>query len=254
VSLGTRRVVFLVAGSAVAILLLWGFSGLPRFGRYAGSYGLLLDRVGVPERHVTEVVTAVVFDYRGVDTMGEEAILFAAVAGVLVLLRPTREEEEWVVPVSGEPEGSIAISETVRAAGRALGPVAVLFAIYVVAHGHLTPGGGFQGGAVLAGAWVLSYLAGGYGAFQRVSPLAPIDLAEGVGVILYPAIGALGLLTGGAFLTNVLPLGSTGSLLSGGTIPILNAAVGMAVAAGFVLILAEFLEQALAIRPKERRR
>jgi multicomponent Na+:H+ antiporter subunit B len=63
-------------------------------------------------------------------------------------------------------------------------------------------------------------------------------------------VGLLGLLTGAAYLANVLPLGTAGDLASGGTIPLANMAVALAVAAGFVLILSEFLEQTLALRGK----
>ena len=91
-TLRIRRVVFLMAGGVLAILLLWGFGGLPTFGHYRGPYGDILNRVSVPERHVTDVVTAVNFDYRGVDTMGEEFIFFAAVLGVAIILRAQRDE------------------------------------------------------------------------------------------------------------------------------------------------------------------
>ena len=67
--------------------MLWGFAGLPDFGDYRGPYGEILNRVAVPERSTTDVVTAVNFDYRGFDTLGEEFILFAAVIGVASILR-----------------------------------------------------------------------------------------------------------------------------------------------------------------------
>jgi multicomponent Na+:H+ antiporter subunit B len=112
----------------------------------------------------------------------------------------------------------------------------------------VTPGGGFQGGAVLASASMLVVLTGSYTAFRRVNPIPMIDLAEGVGIASYPVIGTLGLLAGSAFLANVVPLGTPGDLFSGGTLPLLNIGVGLAVSAGFVLIASEFLEQTLAIR------
>jgi hypothetical protein len=74
-SSGTRRAVFLPAAAVVAAVLVWGLTGLPGFGHYRGPYGLVLNDVAVQERHMTNVVTAVVFDYRGFDTLGEEFIL-----------------------------------------------------------------------------------------------------------------------------------------------------------------------------------
>ena len=77
-----------------------------------------------------------------------------------------------------------------------------------------------------------------------------IDVAEGTGISSYPVIGSIGLLAGSAFLTNVLPLGEPGQLVSGGMLPLLNLGVGLAVSAGLVLIVSEFLEQTFAIRTR----
>jgi multicomponent Na+:H+ antiporter subunit B len=75
-----------------------------------------------------------------------------------------------------------------------------------------------------------------------------IDLSEGSGAAGYVAIGFLGLAAGATFLENVLPLGQPGALLSAGMIPLINLAVGLEVAGGFVLLLSEFLEQTLVLR------
>src|SRR5581483_3268326 len=98
---GGRRVTRARVRSTVAVpvlavlggLLVWSLTGVDRFGRFAGAYGHLLNRVAVPQRHTTNVVSSVVFDYRGIDTMGEELILFAAVSGVVMLLRGSRAGE-----------------------------------------------------------------------------------------------------------------------------------------------------------------
>jgi multicomponent Na+:H+ antiporter subunit B len=239
-----RRRVFLAAAAVVGVLLLWGLTGLPDYGVYNGPYGDVLNRVAVAERKATNVVASVTFDYRGVDTMGEEYILFAAVLGVAILLRAQRDETEQDAADRHAP----ATSNAVRVVGLALvGPV-VLFGVYVVAHGHLTPGGGFQGGVVLATAALLVFLSGEYVTLRRVSPEVVTDAAESVGAAGYVAIGLLGVAAGSVFLANVLPLGRPGSLLSAGTIPPINLAVGLEVAGGFVLLLSEFLEQTLVIR------
>jgi multicomponent Na+:H+ antiporter subunit B len=242
-----RRVVFLVSTVGVAIFLVWGGTGLPRFGRYRGPYGDVILRSAIPERHVGETVTSVVLDYRGLDTLGEEFILFAAAVGVALLLRAGREEEE------SDPERQAGArerpppAEAARVLGFALVGPTVLVGASLVAHGHLTPGGGFQGGLVAASALMLVFLTGRYLAYRRVSPIAMVDLAKGTGMGGYVAIGLLGLALGSAFLANVLGLGSTGDLVSGGTIPVLNVTVGLGVAAGIVLTISEFLEQTLLI-------
>jgi multicomponent Na+:H+ antiporter subunit B len=243
-----RRRVFLVAAAVAGAWLLWGLTGLPDYGVYAGPYGDVLNRVAVAERKATNVVASVTFDYRGVDTMGEEYILFAAVLGVATLLRAQRDETEQPPDEDAADRHAPATSNAVRIIGLGLvGPV-VLFGVYVVTHGHLTPGGGFQGGVVLATAALLVYLSGEYVTLRRVSPEVLTDAAESVGAAAYVAIGLLGVAAGAAFLTNVLPLGRPGALLSAGTIPPINLAVGLEVAGGFVLLLSEFLEQTLVIR------
>jgi multicomponent Na+:H+ antiporter subunit B len=248
-----RRRVFLVAAGAVAALLLWGLSGLPAFGDYAGTYGTVLNRVAVDERHATNVVAAVTFDYRGVDTMGEEFILFAAVVGVAILLRAQRDEAEEPPDEDADDRRAPGTSNAVRVLGLALlGPI-VLYGIYVVAHGHLSPGGGFQGGVVLATGALLVFLSGEYVTLRRVGPEVLLDLAESAGAGGYVAVGLLGLATGAAFLANVLPLGQPGTLLSSGMIPLINLAVGLEVAGGLVLLLYEFLDQTLVMRRRGRR-
>ena len=103
-----RLALFAVGAVVLGVVLVHGLAGLPPFGDYHGVYGTVLNRVTVPERHATDVITAINFDFRGLDTMGEEFILFAASIGLVVLLREQRDEH--VDPVraaeAGDPEQS----------------------------------------------------------------------------------------------------------------------------------------------------
>jgi multicomponent Na+:H+ antiporter subunit B len=178
-----------------------------------------------------------------VDTLGEEYILFAAVAGVALLLRERRGKSE-----RDRPEGEIDRvrqhrSEAIRWSGRWMIGLVNLFGPYVVLHAQLTPGGGFQGGVILGTGSLLVYLAESYRTYRRAAPKHWIDLAESVGAGGYALVGLAGLGVGGRFLENVLPLGRTGSLLSAGTIPVINLLVGLEITAGFALLFAEFLEE-----------
>jgi multicomponent Na+:H+ antiporter subunit B len=168
-----RLRVFLVAGTGLFAALIWGFVGLPDFGDFHGAYGHLLNRVSVPERATTDVVTAVNFDYRGFDTLGEEFILFAAVIGVTSLLRTLRGEEvaspDDDAPGRQVPETSLAVKVT----GLLLVGPTVLIGIYIVVHGHQTPGGGFQGGVILATGLLLTYLSADYLTMRRVGRARP---------------------------------------------------------------------------------
>jgi multicomponent Na+:H+ antiporter subunit B len=237
VSRGARVGLFAASGAVLAGLLVWGLTGLPAFGDFQGEYGRILNSVAGTERHVTNVVSSIVFDYRGFDTLGEEFILFASVMGVALLLREARDDRE-------RPRDEVR-SDAVRAVGLVVFGPTVVLALYVVAHGVLTPGGGFQGGAALASGLVLLYAAGRYGAYRAATPQGLVDLAEGTGAGAYAAVGVAALAAGSAYLANVVGFGTKGTLAAGGTIPILNAATALAVTAAFVLLMHEFLEEVM---------
>jgi len=248
VTLRTRRAVFVVAAAVFAGLLLWGFGGLPRFGTFQGAYGLVLNHTAVPERHITDVVTAVNFDYRGFDTLGEEFIFFAAVVGVTVILRAQSDEAPGHIADYAFGRAVPPTSDAVRVLGLGLTPPTILFGLYVIAHGHLTPGGGFQGGVVLATGVLLIYLAGELDDLHGLYTVPALERAEAIGAGAYIAIGLVGLATGSAFLQNVWPLGRVGHLFSAGTVAPIDLAVGLEIGAGLVLLLVTFLHQTIVLR------
>lgn len=253
-----RLIFFLCSAAGFAGLYLWGLKGLPAVGHYRGPYGDVLNRVATYERHVTDVVTAVNFDYRGFDTLGEEFILFMSVIGGVVLLRRQREEEKEREKTEKEfadtaaQDRAVAPSDATRVLALGLVGPLIIFGLYIVAHGQLTPGGGFQGGVVLATAPLMVYLAGNFEKFKQITSHTLVDIAEAAGAGGYLAIGFAGLIINGTYLQNFLPLGATGAINSGGTIALIDLATGLEVAAGFVLLLYAFLEQTLEIRLRGR--
>ncbi len=244
----TRVALFMVAGAVVAVGLLWGAGGLHDFGGSHGRYGGYLNANAVHQRHAQNVVNAVVLDYRGFDTLGEEFILFASVIGVTLLLRVQREEAEGSPRDRAEGRVAVDTSDAVRVAALALIAPSIVLGTYTVVHGHLSPGGGFQGGIVVSAAPVMLYLAGRYLMLRTVHPMHALDLTEGTGAGGFVVVGLAGLITGGAFLANVIGKGQSGSVFSGGTLPVLNVSVGLEVAAGVTLVIYEFLEQTLMVR------
>jgi multicomponent Na+:H+ antiporter subunit B len=249
-----RPYVFGVSLAGLLGLVLWAFTGLPDFGHYAGPYGYILNRVAVPERSTTDVVTAVNFDYRGFDTLAEEFILFASVIGVASILRKLRGERTRAPDDDAAGRRVPRTSLTVRVAGLGLVAPTILVGIYIMGHGQLTPGGGFQGGVILATALLLIYLSSDYATMRAVGPTALVELAEGLGGAAFAVIGLSGLVAGGAFFQNWLGKGTVGDLLSAGTIPLDNVAVGLAVTGGFAFMLSEFLQQTLTRRRARGRR
>ena len=243
-----RTGVFLVAAAVLGFVLVAGITGLPDFGNYRGPYGKVLTKVAVPERRATDVVMAVNFDYRAWDTMGEEFILFTAVIGLAVLLRARRGEHERAPDEAGGEHHFPGASPALGALGLALVGPTVVLGVYIVCHGHLTPGGGFQGGVILAAALLIVFLAGEYLALRIVAPHAMVEAGEAFGAAAYALIGLGGLIFAAVFFKNFLPLGTAGDLLSAGTIPLSNIAVGIEVAGAFILLWTEFLDQALLVR------
>ncbi|SER10285.1 multisubunit sodium/proton antiporter, MrpB subunit [Faunimonas pinastri] len=248
-SRAVRLIAFFAAALVCLPLILAGLRGLPAFGQHTNPYGDAVNAQGEALRHVTNMVAAVNFDIRGIDTLGEEFILFTAVTGVVMLLRGARGEARSADPSEILHRRREGRSEAVTGLGRWVAPTTLVFGLYVILHGQLTPGGGFQGGVIVAASALLVYFGEGYAAWRLIVHSTALDVLEACGVAIYLVVGLVPLFTGGSYLENVLPLGEVGSMLSGGIIPILNVAVGMAVIGGFCTIALEFLEETR--QPKE---
>ena len=135
------------------------------------------------------------------------------------------------------------------AAGVGTPPLAerTTFFLDVIAHGHVTPGGGFQGGIMLATGLHLLYVAGRYRSLEQLRPLPLFQVGEAAGTAAFAAIGLAGLAVGGSFLALLLPTGTFGQLLSAGSVPLLDVAVGVAVGSGGVVLLAQLFRQVFLV-------
>ncbi|GII94523.1 MnhB domain-containing protein [Sinosporangium siamense] len=223
---GVRRLrLCLMAAGALGFAAVFTLAvlGLQPFGGDVHPYGDRAVRASLL-RGTPNTVSSVNFDQRALDTLGEELILVASALAVVVLLRMVRREEE------DEPGrhryGPADVFEALRVTGYALLPVTVLVGVYVVAHGQLSPGGGFQGGVVLGTAVHVLYLTGDYRALDRIRP---VPLFEGGEAVAAAAFVVLAL----AFAGLIIPM---------------NAVVGVEVGCAFILVLAKFFEQALLVR------
>jgi multicomponent Na+:H+ antiporter subunit B len=237
-----RALLAALALAGLAALLVWAVSELTPFGTPSGPANAI-TRTLVRERHAANTVNGVTYDLRGLDTLGEELILFVAALGSAVLLRHGRGDDVERERAGEEPGPPTA--DALRVAGAVLvGPLIVL-GVYVVTHGQLTPGGGFQGGVILAGGLLLAYAAGQVVALERVEPTTLVEIADACGALAYALVALGGLVFASAALYNFLPFGTTGQLLSAGTIPVLSVAVGVEVTGAVALILTELLDQTL---------
>jgi multicomponent Na+:H+ antiporter subunit B len=251
----TRGVLASLGIAGVLFTLIWGALDLPAVGHYLGPYGDVVSPLAVFARHATDAVSAVNFDFRGLDTLGEEFILFTSVLGVTLLLRQSeegaKEGEESDDHAQGRPVPPT--GDAVRSFGAGTVGLVVLFGVYMVTHGAMTPGGGFQGGVVLATVPLLVYLSSSPRIFERIAPRKAVEAGESVGAFGYVLIGLFGVVAGEQFLRNVVPLGKAATLTGGGTIVLLNLTVGLEIATGFVLLMIAFLDEALERRKRASR-
>jgi len=176
------------------------------------------------ENGSANIVTAVVVDYRALDTLGEVLVLFAASAGVGLLMKNRKRRIET------------AASQIVTTAVPMIMLFAVVVGIYIILHGHLSPGGGFPGGAVIASAYMIQFLA--FGKKFSGTLFKVLESLAGLGIL---AMGLAGLLLEGSFLSNFLPTGTIGATFSAAGIMILYALIGMKVASELSSIIGHFI-------------
>ena len=127
-------------------------------------------------------------------------------------------------------------SKIIKTIAQKLFPFIVLFGFYLISHGHLSPGGGFQGGVVLGTAIILLALSHSIEQTEKKFRSRWLNMLEKLGILTLIFLGFLGILLGYSFLSNFLPLGKPGQIASGGLMLLFNIAIGIKVAAGVSVI------------------
>jgi len=173
-------------------------------------------------------ITAIVVNFRGFDTLGEVTVLFLAATGLASILYRKEEENEMEVERVSLPSSSL-----VRTGAKILFPLILLLGIYVFIHGHLTPGGGFQGGAIIATGFLLMLIT--YKHFETNHNL--MVWLESLAGLAFVAIGLYGLFAYGSFLQNTKSVGTLNDLISGGLIPLIYIFIGIKVGTELTNIL-----------------
>lgn len=171
---------------------------------------------GMDETGSSNLVTAVIVAYRGLDTLGEVVVLFCASTAVILILT--------LFPIgikASEPSGIVSFTAKVLPA-----PI-LLFGIYFIAHSHISPGGGFPGGAIIASAFLLVML----GSSSVPDSSSRFPAIESLAGLSFGLLGFWGVMVAGQFLNNtILGTGTPGELVSAGLIPIISIAIGAKVA------------------------
>ena len=214
---------------AICGMLIYNVAFMPKFGDVnAPTNNEVAERYlskGAEETGVVNMVTGLILQYRGFDTFGETHVLFIGTIAVMILLK--KKKEEMKPEAEGEQVGGDLILRTIA---RFLVPLIFLFGIYVLLNGHLSPGGGFSGGAVIGAGLILYSAAFGFTATARFFDEKIYDMVKVGSLALYSILIIYYLFTGANGIASVVPLGKLGNIISSGLILPINILVGFEVA------------------------
>ena len=220
----------------LVLVLLTGVSYLPTFGHAENPVNNEVPQRyienGLQETGAVNIVTGMILDYRAFDTLGESHVLFIATCTVLILLRIDKKKGKDSI---AEREANDRIYEPkndviLQTVARILVPPIIIFGIYVILCGHLGPGGGFSGGAVIGAGLILYLNAFGFAKTERFFTAKTYKWMSFGALACYALAKSYSFYTGANEIHSVIPLGTPGAILSSGLILILNICVGIVVA------------------------
>lgn len=189
---------------------------------------------GLEETGAVNIVAGMILDYRAFDTLGESHVLFTALICVMILLRRDRKNmrtayedyyrirEEDYFPTDRDP--------IARRVGAILVPCILVFGVYILLNGQISPGGGFSGGAVLGAGLVIFASTCGDSTVDRFLTKSVFQWTAFFALSFYSFAKGYVFFTGANHLENHIPKGIPGAILSGGLILPLDIAVGLVVA------------------------
>jgi len=222
-----RKVIAVLLLGIVGYYIFALFINVP-FGERHRNVGQHYLESTIEETGAVNTVTAIVVSYRGFDTLGEVTVLFLAATGLGAILYDKKGKKRRLQNAS----------VIVKVASKLIYPLIILLGAYVFVHGHLTPGGGFQGGAIIATGVLLMFIS--YRRFETNHNA--LSWVESLAGMTFVTIGLAGLIWGTSFLQNILPLGTPNTLLSAGVIPLIYIAVGFKVGAELTALLDNMLK------------
>lgn len=223
---------------AIIYVLLRTTSFLPPFGDPDNPVNNEVSQryieAGMQETGAVNIVAGMILDYRAFDTLGESNVLFIAACSVLILLRISREKdgsqsaEQLLVEANDrmyEPKNDTILQHITKL----LVPIVLLFGMYVIMNGHISPGGGFSGGALMGAALILYLNAFGFQKTERFFTFRVFQTVSLCALSFYAVSKAYSFFTGANHLWSFITPGTPGKLFSAGLIPYLNLAVGLVV-------------------------
>lgn len=232
-----KNLLGLIISIALGVLIILALSNsvsFPEFGNANVTEGVSVeyfDEDNVLEVGSANIVTAIVVGYRAFDTLGEVTVLFISALGIALIFGGNKNQKRINLKFKS--------NFMLKTGSRIVFGIVLITSLYIITHGHLTPGGGFPGGAMIASAILLLYLADD----EFRSNIKGFKILEGVAGSLFVIVGLLGLLFATYFLQNFLPSGNIGELLSAGIIPIIYVLVGLKVGSEISGIVDNFLTE-----------
>ncbi len=209
---------------AVSYLPTYGGADNPANNEVAARY----IENGLQETGAVNIVTGMILDYRAFDTLGESHVLFIATCTVLILLRIDKKEDKVKNESDDrghEPKNDI-ILQTVA---KILVPPIFIFGIYIILAGHLGPGGGFSGGAVIGAGLILYLNTFGFAKTEKFFTAKTYKWMSFCALACYSVAKSYSFYTGANHIESIIPLGTPGAILSSGLILVLNICVGIVV-------------------------
>ena len=191
---------------------------------------------GLEETGAVNIVAGMILDYRAFDTLGESHVLFIATITVLIMMRNDRKKKTDLSDMKYEP-GDDVILKTVS---KVLIPVIMIFGIYVILNGHISPGGGFSGGAIIGAGLILYLNAYGFEKTERFFTEKMYKLVTFISLAFYALAKCYSFFCGANHLESGISTGTPGAIISAGLILPLNIAVGLVVACTMYAFYAHF--------------
>ena len=210
-------------------LPMFGDPGSPTNNEVAARY---LES-GIEETGAINFVAGMILDYRAFDTFGESNVLFMAVVAVLMLLQRDKknisavEDKEMAEDEVFDGQDSKII---LKKGAKCLAPIVILYGIYVVLNGHLSPGGGFSGGSIIGAGLILYAAANGHKKMQTFFTVKTLTITSVCCLLTYCGCKSYSFFTGANHVGWEVPKGTPGDILSSGFILPLNICVGLVVA------------------------
>ena len=236
----TYRVLAVVFCMAIIAVLLYTVTFLPEFGNPnnpANSNEVVTTYLeeGMEATGAVNIVTGVILDYRAFDTLGESHVLFIAACCVLILLRIDKDKsgkvaKAWKDAEENDRKYEPKNDKILQGITLLLVPVIIIYGIYVILNGHLSPGGGFSGGAIIGAGLILYLNAFGFKKTEKFFTYKTFSAVSFGSLIFYACAKSYSFFTGANHLNSHIPLGTPGDILSAGLILPLNIAVGLVVA------------------------